>query len=140
MAAPPPSISTYRGQILFVEDEPTLQMFIESVLVSRGYRVISASDGLEALDQFNEHGRTLSAVLTDLHIPRLNGLELVRAIRARDPDIPIVIASGFLSQESVDEFRGLNVAAFLQKPCPVGRLLRTISNVIGRPKTSGPAQ
>ena len=127
-----------QGVVLVVEDEPTLQMFIELVLASGGYRVVSARDGTEALRLFTEHDHAFALVLTDLQLPGLNGLELVRAIRTKDRNIPIVVESGTMVEWSMAELKTLDVTAFVRKPFSAAQLLKTISGVRAHPKTSGP--
>jgi len=121
-----------------VEDEPTLQMFIELVLASGGYRVVSARDGAEALRLFTEHDHAFVLVLTDLQLPGLNGLELVRAIRSKNRSIPIVVESGTMVEWSITELKRLDVTAFVRKPFSGAQLLNAISGVSAQPSTSGP--
>ena len=97
MATPHPTPVADAALVLLVEDEVDLRDIIELLLVMRGYRVLTAGDGIEALKLFKEYGRTLSVVLTDLRLPRLDGLPMLRAIRKVDPNIPFVVVSGTIA-------------------------------------------
>ena len=140
MTDPPLSTGPDGKVILVVEDESSLRKLIELVLQSRGYRVVSANDGVEALRLFGELGERVSVVLTDLQLPNLNGLELVRAIRAKDRNIPIIIASGTLVAWSLEELKELTVTAFINKPFTTANLLKTIAEVSSSPGTPGQVQ
>lgn len=117
--------------VLVVEDDPRVQAIIELLLVSSGYRVVTANDGIDGLKVFREHLTTISVVITDLKMPRLNGVGLVHAIRTEAPNIPIVVASGYLDETSVAELKGLDVCAFLNKPVAVAQLLKTLTEAAG---------
>ena len=135
MIIPNPLSSHAENLVLHVEDDRFMRAVVESALVSNGYQVESAGDGLEGLTAFIQHRQTLSLILTDLDMPRCNGLQFVRAIRTEDPHIPIVVMSGSGDETSVDELRKLGVGAFLRKPCRLELLLTTIAESIDSVKT-----
>ena len=87
-----------------------------------------------------EHRHALSVVITDLKMPRLDGVGMVGAIRKEDRNVPIVVVSGNLDLRSVTELGHLNVNALLNKPFSMAALLKTITEVSGRERTLGPAQ
>jgi len=140
MTSPHPSARADGESILVVEDEPSIQKLIELVLQSSGYRVITASDGIQALELYAQNRHALSLVLTDLKLPRLSGLDLVRAIQTKDRHIPVVVASGSLDEWCSEELKSLEVAAFLNKPFTVAQLLETVADVAARRKAPTPAQ
>ena len=140
MTSPHPSARADGESILVVEDEPSIQKLIELVLQSSGYRVITASDGIQALELYAQNRHALSLVLTDLKLPRLSGLDLVRAIQTKDRHIPVIVASGSLDEWCSEELKSLEVAAFLNKPFTVAQLLGTVADVAGRRKAPTPAQ
>jgi len=134
------SIAADEQTVLVVEDEPSVQTFIELLLVSSGYRVICASDGIEGLAAFMEHRHALSVVITDLKMPRLDGVGMVGAIRKEDRNVPIVVVSGNLDLRSVTELGHLNVNALLNKPFSMAALLKTITEASGRDRIPVPGQ
>jgi len=126
-----PASQVYEQFVLMVEDEPSVKRIVGMLLLACGYRLITANDGVEALAMFNEHRRTLTMVITDLQIPGSSGVELVRAIRKLDRDIPVVIASANLDAALAAGFDGLAVTAFLQKPFTAAQLLKIITDSSG---------
>jgi len=140
MINPHPSTTAGEQAVLVVEDERMVQTFLELLLVSSGYRVICANDGVEGLAAFTKHRHSLSTIITDLKMPRLGGLEMVSAIRTQDRNIPIVVVSGHLDVSSVVELKRLQVSALLNKPFTMARLLETITEASGRGRAPGPMQ
>ena len=123
---PAPAVEP-RASILVVDDDPVTVAFMEGVLVSEGYRVLTANDATQAVDQARLHQPDL--ITMDLNMPQVQGKEIIRVLR-EDPetrDIPIVVLSGNVEQEQVME---LPVDGFLTKPVDEGRLFRTLSRII----------
>lgn len=77
-----------------VDDEELIRSFVATVLQGRGYDVRTAADGQEALAFFREYPRYVRLLLTDLGMPRKNGIELIREVRADKPTLPVVVMSG----------------------------------------------
>jgi len=117
-----------------VEDEICVKKITRLILHSCGYRLVTASDGIEALSVFMEHRDALTMIMTDLKMPRLGGMELVREIRDMDGNIPIVVVSGYLDDAVVAELQKFGVTDFLNKPFTGTQLLDLITEVSGRAK------
>jgi chemosensory pili system protein ChpA (sensor histidine kinase/response regulator) len=85
-----------RDWILIVDDDEDIRDVLALVLEGRGYRAVGAFDGLDALDQLRERERPPLLILLDLMMPRLNGFDFAKQVRARPGlhDVPIVILSG----------------------------------------------
>jgi CheY-like chemotaxis protein len=118
--------------VLVVDDTEVLRDLIADVLALEGYRVITAADGVEALDRLGE-GRRPCVILMDLAMPRMDGFELAAHVRA-EPEwesIPIVVLSALLPGKTVPD-----AAAHLAKPVPMNELLETIAAHCGA-KASG---
>lgn len=79
--------------ILIVDDEAHIRNLISAAVARAGFSVGTAMNGIEALDMLQRKGGW-DAVITDLHMPGMDGLGLVRAIAARDPDLPVIMVSG----------------------------------------------
>ncbi len=115
--------------VLVVDDEVSLRRLLEATLTSRGYRVVTAANGLEAIDCLSHNGQPLDAVLLDLNMPGANGLDVYKVIRVGRPDLKVLILSGNLNSEARRELQGLGQANFVQKPYAleeVGRRLRAL--------------
>jgi PAS domain S-box-containing protein len=109
----------FRGKgevVLVVDDEATVRQAARAVLISLNFQVLTAANGLEALVLVGEKRAELRAVITDLHMPGLDGVAFVRMLRTTVPEARIVVASGRLEDAAVGELKALEVTAFLDKP------------------------
>ena len=78
--------------------------------------MITAEDGLQALERFRESPVPIRVVLMDLTMPHLDGVETFRELRRLDPGCRVVLTSGYNEQEAIQDFLGKGLAAFVQKP------------------------
>ncbi len=115
--------------VLVVDDEKSLRDFVRRNLEVRGFDVLTASNGLEALAHFNTNNVDL--VILDVMMPRMDGLETIRRIR-QSSLVPIIVLSA-LGEES-DKIQALNMGAddYLTKPFGVGELLARLQAVLRR--------
>lgn len=115
--------------VLVVDDETSLRDFVRRNLEVRGYSVLTAANGLEALAVFNT--QIVSLVILDVMMPRMDGLETIRRIR-QNSTIPIIILSAL--GEETDKIQALNLGAddYLTKPFGVGELLARVQAVLRR--------
>ncbi|MHB8524088.1 MAG: hybrid sensor histidine kinase/response regulator [Limisphaerales bacterium] len=135
----PPSVpeTGRRGHgelILIVDDEVTIREVTQKVLEKSGYRAVTAADGTEALARFVEHKHEIKLVLTDLMMPIMDGLTLIRTLRKLDPKLPIIPWSGIGSagsqRETQIELRELGVKTPLSKPFTAEKLLNAIHEIL----------
>jgi hypothetical protein len=101
--------------LLVVEDEPMLRRLLTSTLRARGYRVLTAGRGEEALLRDEEHTDRLDLLVTDVVMPRMSGVELARQLRLRRADLPVLFLSGYPAGLLDSAELGPN-SAFLDKP------------------------
>ena len=85
-------------------------------MTALNFKVLTAANGTQALIQVAENGVDLRAVITDLHMPRMDGLSFVRLLKGKLPKAGIIVASGRLEEGEEKEFKALGVAALLEKP------------------------
>jgi len=111
--------------ILFVDDEEPIRMAASSILTNSGYRVLSASNGSEALKLLETCAHDVALVITDLDMPNVGGEMLSVAIRALKPGLKIITMSG-LGSHSAQERAGQFSDAFMQKPFTAERLLNLV--------------
>ncbi len=104
------------GMVLVVDDEESVRELFSVNLRDMGYEVVSAENGLIGLEMFKQHNSKLSLVVLDLVMPEMRGDELLRKIRWLNPEIPVLICSGYISDNSRLELKKLGVSAFLEKP------------------------
>ncbi len=105
-----------QGLVLVVDDETLVLGMAEAQLRSLGYDVITASDGAEALEAYTEHGDRIAVVLLDLVMPVMGGRETMVRLREMDPDVRVVLTSGFDPQGTASDLSGLGASGFLAKP------------------------
>jgi two-component system, cell cycle sensor histidine kinase and response regulator CckA len=123
----------FRGQgetVLFVDDEATVRNMARAVLRQLNFRPVIATDGVDGLMQMAEHREELRAVITDLHMPEMDGLAFTRALRRVLPDIPVVVASGRLDDAVEVEFKGLGVTHRLDKPFTSTQLAQILKEIL----------
>ena len=116
--------------ILVVDDEPNILGITKMILEKHKYGVVSANDGPEALAIFAQHMKSISVVLTDLSMPYMDGVALVRSLKKMRPDLSIVASTGQGEQAGVAELQSLGVKNFLTKPYDVPKLLRTVHDAL----------
>ncbi|HWR57911.1 MAG TPA: NAD(P)H-dependent oxidoreductase subunit E [Thermodesulfovibrionales bacterium] len=102
------------GRVLVVDDEPVVLKSCERILSPEGYVVDTASNGKEAIGKIGKSGFDL--VITDIKMPDMDGLELLRWIRNSKPETGVVVITGHPSQESIKETLGLRILDYLPKP------------------------
>jgi two-component system cell cycle sensor histidine kinase/response regulator CckA len=125
-----PSIAR-SGMILVVEDEPVVCAVAQALLTRSGYTVLAAPDGTSALRIVQEHANQLGLILLDMTMPGLTTDEILRGIRAVDSTVPILLNSGYTSNESVKRMlhEGI-VQGFLGKPYESQRLFTTVAQLM----------
>lgn len=101
-------------KVLVVDDDPVVGRSFTRVLAPKGYAVIRAANGAEALEKINREEYDL--VYTDIKMPGMNGLEVARAIKETRPWMPVVIVTGYGTDENLAEARKIGVSGFLNKP------------------------
>ena len=126
-------MSSKRITVLVAEDERPLRDFVRRNLEVRGYHVLAAGNGLEAMAFFNSE--SIDLVVVDLMMPHMDGLEVIRRIRQAS-QVPVVVLSAL--DEEADKVRALNMGAddYLTKPFGVDELLARIQAVIRRSRWS----
>ncbi|MFM1768329.1 MAG: hypothetical protein RJA22_858 [Verrucomicrobiota bacterium] len=129
--APDPQLLEGRERILVAEDEELVRMVIKAILAYRGYDVLVAEDGQAAVEAFRDAQPRVQLVVTDIHMPRLNGYDALRQIRALDPAVPAVVLSGGV-HDGADPLGGLPGVAFLHKPFENQELLRLVRQQLDR--------
>jgi PAS domain S-box-containing protein len=110
------------GTVLLVDDEETIRALGERMLSRLGFRVLTAADGPEALSIYARHRDEISLVLLDLTMPHMDGEETFRELSRLDPEVRVVISSGYTEQDISSRFAGKGMAGFVQKPYSLAQL------------------
>jgi len=109
-------------RVLLVDDEESIRSLGSRMLERIGFRVITASDGREALKVYLQHRSEINVVLMDLTMPHMDGVEAARELKRLDPDARIVLSSGYSDQEVKARSVGQEVLGFIQKPYTMSAL------------------
>ncbi|MCU0864939.1 MAG: PAS domain S-box protein [Planctomycetes bacterium] len=130
----PATHTTVRHTILLVDDDAAVRQTTKRLLERQGFTVLEAGNGIEALKLFDDHQARLSAMLTDLRMPDMDGVRLAQAVRILDAGFPIAFFSGF-DELGPGVSGDLARVPLLQKPFAVDALLKVLTNVIeSRPR------
>jgi nitrogen-specific signal transduction histidine kinase/CheY-like chemotaxis protein len=119
------------GTILVVEDEPIVCAVAQALLSRSGYTILTALDGASALNVLREHPAGIGLILLDMTMPGLTTGEVVQAIRALDPTVPILLNSGYASNGTVNQMvKEGSVQGFLGKPYTLGDLVGKVQELL----------
>lgn len=130
--APPaklPSNPQLSGRILLADDEPAVLSITKTMLERLGYEVVTATDGREALDRFNEGRGSWSFALFDVTMPELDGIEALDRVNQLEPALPVFLSSGYDSEGLATRLAGSSPAGFLLKPFSFSDLKKLIELV-----------
>ncbi len=120
------------GRILVVDDEEIVRSVARQALEARGYEVLEAADGLDAVKEVELRGAEISLVLLDMTMPRLGGEGAFRRIRELRPDLPVILSSGYTEQDALSRFQEPGLRGFIQKPYSPKELVAKIQGATGQ--------
>ena len=121
------------GTVLVVEDEPIVCAVAQAFLSRSGYTVLTAPDGASALNVLRDHLAGIGLILLDMTMPGMTTGEAVQAIRVLDPTVPILLNSGYTSNDTVKRMLDEGtVQGFLPKPYELHELLGKVQELLHR--------
>lgn len=109
-------------RILYIDDEESLVILARRMLERMGYRVTGFSDATEALAAFAKTPGDFDLVLTDLSMPGMNGMDLARHMLGIRPDVPILLATGYVRSEDVEQARAIGIREVIWKPQTIAEM------------------
>jgi PAS domain S-box-containing protein len=118
--------------ILFVEDEELLIQMVSFLLESKGYKVLCARDGLEAVNIFLSHKQEIALVITDMGLPVMTGTDEFIKLKDIDPNVKVIFASGFFEPDIKSGLLTEGGCGFIQKPYDPNDILRMIRQVLDK--------
>ncbi len=124
---------TGTGGVLVVDDEPIVRSTAGELLRNLGYSVIVASDGAEALEAFVAHRTSIDVVLLDLVMPGMDGRECLTRLREIDPNVRVVLSSGWGFEDFAHDLASAGIAGFVRKPYQIAQLSRIVAQALGSP-------
>ncbi len=117
-----------KGNILVVDDEQIVLRSCERILSPEGYSVDTATSAKDALSLLDRNLYDL--IITDIKMPEMDGIEFMKQVRAKNPDINIVVITGYPSQESIREALSLRIIDYLPKPFSPTHLFEVTNNAV----------
>jgi EAL domain-containing protein (putative c-di-GMP-specific phosphodiesterase class I) len=124
----PETVSRPRARLLVVDDDMLMRKLLSRVLTAKGYDVVVAEDGAHAKELLDVG--TWDLVLTDLLMPKLDGIGVLRMVRERDPDLPVILFTASPSAETAIGALQLRATAYLTKPLDPARLTEEVEKAL----------
>ena len=121
------------ARVLVIDDEVPVLRVASEMLMRAGFQVTSATSGEDAITLVEGATVQFDGVLLDMTMPRMNGAETFKRLRALQPNRPIVLMSGYASEEATSRFGIEGLAGFVQKPFLPATLVRAMSDAVRRP-------
>jgi two-component system response regulator PilR (NtrC family) len=111
-------------RILVIDDEPDIRDLMDMLLSSAGYEVSTAEDGAGAIERAKREAFDLA--VTDLRMPGMSGIDTMAALKRIDPNLPVIVLSGYVSDEAAQRASAEGAAHVMCKPVEVHALLHTV--------------
>jgi CheY-like chemotaxis protein len=117
------------GTVLVVDDEEVVRVLARETLKDAGFEVLVAEDGREAVEIYRARANEIDAIVLDLSMPRMDGVETFTEMRRIRNDAPVILSSGYNEQEATERFAGKGLTGFLHKPYCADSLVRLVHRV-----------
>jgi CheY-like chemotaxis protein len=126
-----------RELILLVDDEAEISELAAAMLTDEGYRVILARDGFEALKIYQQIGKQIGLVILDFFLPVMDGDAVFDELRLINPEVAVVLSSGFAEQSKLGNMLAQGLKGFIPKPYTAEKLLEQVRSTIDAARLSG---
>ena len=120
----------FDGLVLVIDDEEITRLATEEMLEFSGFKALLAEDGIRGIELFRLHHADISAVLLDMTMPILGGMEVFVKLQEINPRVPVILSSGYSKEDYTEQIKDLNIAGFLQKPYGPSVLGNIVSKAI----------
>ncbi|HEX9020259.1 MAG TPA: PAS domain S-box protein [Nitrospirota bacterium] len=126
--------------ILVVDDEPAITDLARQILRRYGYSVLTAGEGREAVELYQQRRGEIAAVLLDMVMPGMDGRDVFARLRAINPYVKVIASSGYGQDRDADDLLKQGAAGFVQKPYRIAELVRVVGDVVeNKSRVQGPA-
>ncbi|NNE43049.1 MAG: response regulator [Gemmatimonadetes bacterium] len=115
-------------RILVVDDQESMRDMLADLLDMMGYESCTVESGLLALEQISEG---IDLVITDLNMPEMDGMELMRQIKAREPELPVIVITGYGTFHTERQVLSDGADGYIPKPCTINRVQETVNSALG---------
>lgn len=121
--------NTMAKTILIVDDNPNMSSLLVEMLEVFQYNALRASDGHDALAKIDEN-KNVAMVITDMRMPKMTGLELLQAVKEKNPNLPVVLISGYSVEDSDSDLVKNKADGFLNKPFMMADIEKLLSDLL----------
>jgi two-component system, cell cycle sensor histidine kinase and response regulator CckA len=121
---------TGAGTILLVEDEDAVRVFSSRALRNKGYNILEARSGEEALDVLNKEGNKIDLIVSDVVMPQMDGPTLYKHVREKWPEMKVIFVSGYTEDRLREQFKSGETIYFLPKPFTLKQLAGKVKDVM----------
>ena len=120
------------GRVLVVDDEDSIRSVLRMMLTQAGYDVEEADDGGKAVEVLNsgDNPLMLDAIICDIRMPRINGVEAIAYFRAQYPSLPVIVLTGYHGEPLASSLRRQGIVEFLEKPAEREQILASVVQAI----------
>ncbi|MBN2657779.1 MAG: response regulator [Spirochaetales bacterium] len=119
------------GSVLVIDDEEVLRVLTESILKECGYKVSVAEDGFKGVDTYRKNGGAFDLVILDMSMPGISGKETFIELKQINPEVKILLASGFIKDDRIQDLMNLGLEDFIQKPFDFIELSEKVAGILG---------
>lgn len=124
------------GTVLVVDDDESVRSLAKNVLQKAGIRILVAADGVEAVEVFQDHRAEVVLVVLDLTMRNRSGEETLRELRRMQPEVKVIVSSGYTAEDVSTQLAGEDAVVFLQKPYKPAQLLDAVRRLQRAPRSS----
>ena len=120
-----------RGVVLVVDDEEVVRKLAKNALERQGYEVLVAEDGETAIEIVRSTGSRIQVVVLDSGLPGMSGGETLPHLRELNPDLKVIVSSGYSEEEALRLFQNARISGFIKKPFVAQDLARALKSALG---------
>ncbi|NLD93432.1 MAG: response regulator [Fibrobacter sp.] len=120
------------GTLLVIDDENVYHSILKEMFEMLGYEVLCYYDGITALEYYREHFATVDGIILDINMPKMNGVECYIKLKAINPDVQVIVASGYGDNDANTVLLSEGVMAFVQKPFKISELSAKVAELIAK--------
>ena len=113
-----------------VDDEEAICITVKKILESFGYNIITAANGAEAVALYTARGLEIAAVITDMHMPIMDGPATISSLRSLNPRVKIIVSSGLATNAGFAKAANIGARHFVPKPYSAEKILRTLHDLL----------
>lgn len=123
-------LATTKQTILLVDDEESVRDFVQMLLEGEGYQVLVAANGVEALEIYDRFSSEIGLVVSDIKMPKMDGVALYKALSARNPEVKFLAISGFMIPEAFNQLTKWGLLDVIRKPFSIEVLIQKVEAIL----------